>query len=264
MKKVFLAMGLLVGMAGAEVNLEVNGVRVVGDGYKAKADAGNAELRPFNWTKGTSLSLLLTTKDLSIVGLNEKESKLTVLADDQGTDFMKVKSRFSRNPYKFGWISVSQDGKALGTTVETEGTPAKGARQLVVKGELVVTTGSTFEKEQSGTVPVKEGTKVEVGGYKFKISEVNKPKFGDAKLSITLETNQDMDRLKGISFFDESGKELEADPSGSSSMGFGAKMTYTRTYQLKKKVDEIEVGVLKWTDLKDVKVPVDLSVGVGL
>jgi hypothetical protein len=41
-------------------------------------------------------------------------------------------------------------------------------------------------------------------------------------------------------------------------------MTYSRTYKLRKKVSELEIGIIRWADLKQVKVPLDLKIGVGL
>lgn len=266
MKKMVVAMALMAVWAQGEVKLEVNGLRVVGKGYSAESDedAMNAEIRAFNWSPGTSVSLLFTAGELSIVALNEKESKITSLTDDKGTDFSKAKSRFSNEPYKFGWSNVSKDGKALGTTIEANGVPAKGAKSLIIKGEVVVTTGSKTEKVQSGTVALKEGTTFEVGGFTFKIKRVEEPKFGDSKVSVTLETSKNMDALKEVIFLDESGEKIESEQRGSGSFGFGGKMTYSRSFGLKKKVSEVEIGLLKWTDLKQVKVPLDLTLGVGL
>jgi len=266
MKRLIATSCAIIGCAYGEVEIEFNGLRIVGKGYSSNSNnqSGNEEIRPFNWTSGTSLSLLVSTDDLSIVGLNQKESRLTKFTDDQGTDFLKVKNRFSGKAIKFGWVEVSQDAKALGTTIESDAIPAKGSQSLILQGDLVVTTGSKTEKVQSGTIALKEGAQIEVGGFSFKIKEIDQPRFGDAKMSLTLETQKNMDELKEIQFFDESGKEIESSKGGSGSWGFGGKMTYSRTYELRKKVSELEIGIIRWADLKEVKVPLDLKIGVGL
>ena len=177
---------------------------------------------------------------------------------------MKMKSRFSDAPYKFGWSEVSEDGVALGTTIESEGLPGKGAKNLTIKGELVVVTGSKFEETKSGKLKVEKGSSFEAGDFRFKLSEVGKPKWGEDPLAITLETSRDPADIQGIVFYGADGEVIESSSSGSGSMGMFGKMTYTVSYGLKKKPAEIVVGVSLWTDLEVVKVPLNLKVGAGL
>ena len=238
MNKIAIVTGLLTGVVCGEMKVEVSGIRVVGKGYSSKKDAMNGEIRAFNWSSGTSGAL--------------------------GTDFMKMKSRFSDAPYKFGWSEVSEDGVALGTTIESEGLPGKGAKNLTIKGELVVVTGSKFEETKSGKLKVEKGSSFEAGDFRFKLSEVGKPKWGKDPLAITLETSRDPADIQGIVFYGADGEVIESSSSGSGSMGMFGKMTYTVSYGLKKKPAEIVVGVSLWTDLEVVKVPLNLKVGAGL
>jgi len=264
MKKVAIAIGLWTGVVCGEMKVEVSGIRVVTEGYSSKKDAMMGEIRAFNWSSGTSVALLVKSEGAKIVSLDEKKSKLSVFADDQGTDFMKVKSQFTQDPYSFEWSEVSEDGVALGTTIESEGLPAKGAKSLVIKGELFVVTGSKFEEKKSGKLKVEKGSSFEAGDFKFKISEAGKPKWGEDPLAITLETSKDPSELQGIAFYGADGKEIESESSGSGSMGMFGKMTHTLSFSLKEKPAEIVVGVSLWTDLEVVKVPLDLKVGAGL
>lgn len=263
-KKVAITMGLLTGVACGEMKVEVNGVRVVGKGYSSKKDAMNGELRAFNWSAGTSVALLVKSDGAKIVSLNEKKSKITVFSDDQGTDFMKVKSRFSNNPYKFEWSKVSEDGVALGTTIASDGLPAKGAKSLIIKGELVVATGSKFEEKKSEKVKPEDGGVVEVGGFSFKISNAGDPEWGEMKFQVTLSTSTDLDAIQGFVFYDQDGKKLESEDSGSGTSSFGSKTTYSKTFQFKDKPAHLVMGLNLWTDLEVVTVPIDLNVGAGL
>ena len=47
-------------------------------------------------------------------------------------------------------------------------------------------------------------------------------------------------------------------------MGFFGKRTYTVTFNLKRKVDQIVLGLDRWTDLEKVQVPFDVKIGAGL
>ena len=177
---------------------------------------------------------------------------------------MKTKNRFSNKAYDFEWSSVSEDGVALGTTIATSGLPTKGAKSLIVKGELVVATGSKLEEKKSEKVKPEDGGVVEVGGFSFKISDAGDPDWGDMKFQVTLSTSTDLDAVQSFAFYDQDGKKVESKNTGSGSSSFGAKATYSRTFQLKTKPDQLVVGLNVWTDLEVVTVPIDLNVGVGL
>lgn len=264
MKKFAIAMGLLTGVVSGEMKVEVSGIRVVGKGYSSRKDAMSDEIKAFNWSSGTSVALLVKSDGAKIVSLNEKKSKITVFADDKGTDFMKVKSRFSNQPCKFEWSEVSEDGVALGTTIASPGLPAKGAKSLIIKGELIVATGSKFEEKKSGKVKPVDDAVIEVGGYSFNVVKTGDPKWGEMKFQLTLSTSDDLETIQGIVFYDQDGEKLEAQDSGSGTSSFGSKTTYSKTFQFKKKPAELVVGLNLWTDLKVITLPVDLNVGAGL
>ena len=264
MKKITIAMGLVTGVVFGEMSVESIGVRVVGKGYSSKEDAMSDEIRAFNWSAGTSVALLVKSDGAKIVSLDEAKSKITVFTDDQETDFMKVKSRFSNAPCKFEWSEVSEDGAALGTTISSQGLPAKGAKSLMIKGELVVATGSKFAEKKSAKVKPVDGGLIEVEGVSFKMSSVGDPKWGEMKFQITLNTSDDLKVIQGFVFYDQDGKELEFQDAGSGTSSFGRKTTYSRTFQFKKNPTELVVGLKFWTDLEVVTLPIDLKVGVGL
>ena len=115
MKRIFLILGLVGGLASAQIKVSVAGLQVVGEGYAsegAKVNQGGG-LRAFNWRSGTKVALLLKSGPNSIVSLDRAGSKVTVFGDDPGTDFTKVKSRFSQKAVNFDFPQTSEDGKAL-------------------------------------------------------------------------------------------------------------------------------------------------------
>ena len=254
------------GVSSAQVDVSVAGLQVVGKGYKPGGEANkNAqELRAFNWHTGTRVALLLTSKDKSIVNLDKDGSKVTVFGDDLGTDFTKAKGKFSRKGANFGFPNLSEDGKALIVEIESSGVPEKGAGNLALKGELLVSVASKSEMKKSKAVEVKKGAKVVVGEHTFKVEEVGKPDWGDDPMSVSFTSSVNHKDFKGFVFYDSDGKVVESDRTSSGSMGMFGKRTYSVTFNLKKKVDQIILGLDAWTDLEVIKVPVDFKVPAGL
>ncbi len=267
MRALFYILGLAAGIAPAQVEVSVAGIRVVGKGYRAEKEGQNlngGELRAFNNFVGTSVGLLITSKEKVIVGIDEDGSKITVFGDDQGTDFTKAKGRYGRKGAQFGFSDQSDDKMALMTEVESSGIPAKGSKEIILKGELMISMASKSKLTKSELVDAKKGAKVVVGSHSFEIEELGKPDWGKDPLSITLKSSVNHKDFKAFKFLDAEGKEIEAKRSGSSSVGIFGKRTYEVTFNLKRKVDKIVLGLDGWTDLEKTQIPFDLKIGSGL
>lgn len=248
----------------AEVKVEVAGLQVTAAGYLAEGADQHDRLRAFNWHAGTRVGLLVTSSDKTIVGLKEGQSKIETMTDDQGTDFFKAKGRFGRKSVELDQSSESDDGKALLIHVESAGIPKKGAKTLTMKGELVVSLASKSKLIKSDLGALEKGGKLVVGDHAFKLVRVAKPSFGDDPLEIRLESSVSHKDFKGFHFYDVEGNEIESDRRGSGSMGMLGKRTYSVSFSLKKKVDQIVLGLDTWTDLEVVKLPLDFKIGAGL
>ena len=267
MRALFCILGLAVGVASAQVEVSVAGIRVVAKGYRSEQEDQKFkgdEVRAFNSFAGTSVGLLITSKEKVIVGMDEDRSKITVFGDSQGTDFTEAKGRLGRGGVEFGFSHQSNDKMALMTEVESAGLPAKGAKEIILKGELMVSVASKSALMKSKLVDAKKGDKVVVGGHSFEIDELGKPDWGKDPLAITLKSSVNHKDFRAFKFFDAEGKEIESKRAGSTSMGFFGKRTYTVTFNLKRKVDQIVLGLDRWTDLEKVQVPFDVKIGAGL
>ncbi len=267
MRALFCILGLAVGVASAQVEVSVAGIRVVAKGYRSEQEDQKFkgdEVRAFNSFAGTSVGLLITSKEKVIVGMDEDRSKITVFGDSQGTDFTEAKGRLGRGGVEFGFSHQSNDKMALMTEVESAGLPAKGAKEIILKGELMVSVASKSALMKSKLVDAKKGDKVVVGGHSFEIDELGKPDWGKDPLAITLKSSVNHKDFRAFKFFDAEGKEIESKRAGSTSMGIFGKRTYTVTFNLKRKVDQIVLGLDRWTDLEKVQVPFDVKIGAGL
>lgn len=266
MKKALMILGMTVGFAAAQVDVSVAGIQVVGKGYRSESEKEKmqADLRAFNWHSGTRIALLVTSKDKAIVNVDKDGSKVTALADEEGTDFTKAKGRFGRGGAKFGFPNFSDDQKAMMVDVESAGIPAKGSKELNLKGELAIAVASKSEMKKSKVVELKKGAKVVVGDHTFEVEKTGKPDWGEDPLSISFKSSVSHKDFKEVVFHDAEGNVIESSRSSSGSMGMFGKRTYTVTFNLKKKVDKIILGLDEWSDLEVIKVPLDLKIGTGL
>ena len=250
----------LTSSAFAQISIDVAGLRIVTKGHKA----GDNEIRAFNWSKGTSVALLILSEGKSIVKLDEEASTFTAFSDDKGTDLLKTKSRFSNKAVQFSMAKIAEGGKALGVSVETEGLPAKGAMSLTLKGELAVSVASKSELKKSAELIVKEGESFELNGQEIKIKTAEKPKWGDDELDLTIVSKKSLKDYKSVIFYDAAGKKVKFKRKGSSWGGFNGNMSYSLTLGFEKKHQKLVMGAEIWTDLEAVKVPLDQKIGVGL
>jgi len=259
-----MVFGLIPGVAFGEVKVELAGLQVTAKGYLPEGENEFNSLRAFNRQLGTKVGLLITSSDKAIVKLDEEKSKVTVFSDDQETDLIKVKGRFGRKSGVFRMTSEAKDGKAIITHVESSGVPKKGAKNLTLKGDLVVSLASKARELRSELTVLKKGEKLVVGEDAFEVNGLGKPDYGDSPIQVELKSSVSYKDFKGLHFYDSKGNKIESDRSGSGSMGIFGKRTYTVSFNLKKKVDKIVFAVDEWSDLEVVKVPFDFTIGAGL
>lgn len=164
----------------------------------------------------------------------------------------------------FGFMSrISDNGHYVVVPVSATQVPPAGANSVKVTGKLILKTGADEKKEKvKFNVAVDESVKL--GSVTTKITSVEEYNFGEATTNITFETNQSLDVISNIKFFDDQGKELESSSAGSSSFGFGDKMTYTRGFQIAGSPKNLNAEVTYFGSTRTVTVPVDLEVNLSL
>lgn len=256
-----MAVGLLVsGVAfGAEAKVEVRGVRIVGEGYGGKR---NTELRPFNWSEGTQVVLLLQAPGGGLLDFDDDASKLETFADDKGTDLLKAEkdARFGRKPGFGHFNKVSKDGKASMVTLESTRLPAAGASELKLAGKLVFRSATTKKTYEQKGVALKAETAIDFEQVPMKVQKVGKPKWGNDPLAVTLETTADPMCIAELKFVGADGKEIKSRMRSRMHSG----NTFRHTYNLKKKADKVTIEIDYWTDMKKVEVPFSVAATLGL
>ncbi|MBN1417882.1 MAG: hypothetical protein JXP34_03850 [Planctomycetes bacterium] len=241
--------------------VEVRGLRITGPGLSEN------ELRPFNWTEGTTVALLVRTPGGAIIALDEDGSALETFSDDKGTDLLAAKRSggFSPDP-GYGRAEIAGDGKACLLEVSSTGLPAEGARTLRLKGALAVKVADGRKTFRQQKVAAKEGTAIQAGPIPLAIEKVGPPDWGgdDAKLAVTLSAKQDLAEIAGIRFLDAKGKEIPSSRSGTSSMSMGERKSVSWTYDLNEKATSFTIEITYWIDVREIRIPYALEVGVGL
>ena len=222
-------------------------------------------LVPFNsFSAGTSLALAFESPT-AIIKFDEDASKLDSFTDGKGTDLL-TKAKGSFQNVGFGpFPKISEDGRLVLIEIVGGGVPAAGSTAIKAEGTLSLQTASQKKVVKSQPFDLVKGAAVKVGDIDLKLSRVEKPSFGDAALELEFETgNKAVTMLAGVKFLDPAGKELQSSSAGSSSMGFGNKYTYGRSFTLEKPVaGKVVLQFEVWTDLAEKKVPFSVTAGVG-
>jgi len=265
---VALVSGLAWGQEAAQTpKVEVRGVRIVGDGY----GEGMEGIRPFNWSKGTTIVLLVSKPDGGIVEVSE--AKATTFVDDKGTNLAAPQTRGGFMMSGGGMSQISDDGKACMAEINADRVPAKGATLISAKGTILLKCGSKKETVEQKNVALKQGTAITAGPFNLKITKTGEPEMmfgwgGDDEnkdaWQVTLQAKQDLSNVAEINFLDAAGKEIEVSDGGTSSMSFGNSVTVDKSFILPKQMDPATIAITYWADLKEVKVPFDLKATVGL
>lgn len=212
---------------------------------------------------GIELQLAVKVPGKPILSVDADNSKLVRFVDDQGTDLAKgAPTGF------FSWVSLSNAFRDEPTDsclldIKTKTLPSGKAGRLEIEAEIALIAASGSQtKEQK--VQLKKGTKITCGPVPMTLGNVEKSSFGGSELNVQISSDQRMDAIKSLVFVDAKGKEIEVQPMGESSFGFGGKKTYTKSFGLPKKLGAVTIKITSYAKMEAVKVPVKLSVGMGL
>jgi hypothetical protein len=238
-------------------------VRVVG--LCVTADTGSdMMMRPFNEEPGTSLALLIESKDKTIVQLNDEESRLASIKDDKGKDL----SAGGRAPGMFTMQSfgsqVSEDGRAALYTVHGPQVPGGGASLVKAEGAVALTLGTQKATERQKAVALRAGSKITVGPVPMDIVEVGTDGQWGKAMSLQLRARQDMAAICAIKFYDGAGKEVESQVFSTMTMGGLGSVTVTKEIGLDTKLTAADVEVEYWKGLEKASVPFAVQAGIAL
>ena len=257
--------------ASPAVTVAVHGVRVI-----KPPPGGDDTLRAFHDDAGTKVALLVTEPDGGLVLFNGDDSRVKSFVDDLGKDLTKREPGTKveievPESWVFGpQATVSQNRKYCSLEVNMPGFPSKEATTLTLSGTLVFKIAKEKTDFTAENVALQAGTEVKAGDIRLTIKRAGKPRFGSKNaLEIEFDGKQSLDAIARIRFFDADGKKIEAEEAGRSSgksLNGGSASWFDATidYQLKNTADTAKIVITCWKDMKEVTVPFDLKVSLGL
>jgi hypothetical protein len=219
-------------------------------------DVFGVELAFFGSSARTSLALEYTREQGGLIGLDGQASTLARFGDDHGTDLKGQSSFFG--PFE-GNPRLSEDGQHVLFVIPSETQPHAAAARLRAQGELGLMVASKTATVDSEPFDLEVGESLEVGPLAFEITEAGPSAWGDGH-SITLSSRKDLVEVVGWALVLDDGTDLELTPSMSMS-GMGV---WQQTLDFDHEVEHARLRIERWTDLQHVKVPFEVSTGLGL
>lgn len=229
----------------------------------SKADAGQAEV--FGRRPGASVFVKIHDQAAYFLEVDKKRSELLRFADDRGTDLSKPRqgSRFGQQ-----WLGhltgISEGGHACVVQIASEKTPRLGAREIKLKANIAITCGSAARTGRQQAVALKPGSKLSAGPLTMTVGNVQPSDWGDVKMTVSFTSSQSLARIKELEFFAPDGKKIPHKLTGSGHGGFEGHMTYSRDYDLHRKVETASIRVTYFDKVETVVVPVDITTGIGI
>ncbi|MGD8230112.1 MAG: hypothetical protein PVI20_20215 [Desulfobacteraceae bacterium] len=247
------------GFGAPSFRIEPMGVRIVASEYGTDTDS----LRPFNWSKGSSLACLLLLPEGGIIQFDVSKSKIEKFQDNMGTNLLSEDT--SWRPVFGPLYEISTDRKAILFDLDSENVPKKGATSIRASGALAIKVATATKTVKHDNVALKAGTKFKVGDITFTVSKAGKPDWGDAALQVRLSTHQDPAAVLSIQFFGSDGTVIESRNTASSSMvGMDSDATYEEAYALSKHAEQVAIVATYWVDIKELIIPFSIEATLGL
>lgn len=248
------------GVLNAETahRVDVRGLRVVGSGYSGEGEV----IRPFNWDRGTTLACLLVLTEGGIIGFDEERCRVHEFVDSRGNDLMDKASMIRSGIGQTH--NISRDDRAVLFEITGDNLPAEDADYVKASGILNVKTASKQEKVQIYGLSLKKGAEFEAGGMRFLVSRVESPEWAEGKLNVTFQVNQHPSKIVSMQFKDDDGNPIFSSLVSSGRFTINNRATYDQTYGLAEEIDEVNIDIVYWSDVKTRKLPFSVKAALGL
>lgn len=241
--------------AAAKSTVQVRGLSVL-----AEVTEETEQLRPFNSFARTAIVLLANMPEGGMISFKADESSVETFADstganlapDNGNIFSEFRTQFSK------------DRKNAIIQMESDKSPAKGAKNIVIKGKLVFMQATETNTYMQANVALKEGVEFKLGPLEFKIVKAGKPDWGNDPLELGLESSQPAELLKGLRIKDADGKIVRYNEGGySRTYGPNNEPITTTNFRLTKNIETATLEADVWGDAKAVELPFEATITLG-
>jgi hypothetical protein len=228
--------------------ISVAGIRVVGNGV----GANGSELHAFNERPGTTVALTIQAPDGSgIVEVDDDASRVDAFTDNSGQNLLE-EGRFGPFP------KISEDNAAALVEIEVRGRPGAGASSLKVQGSVAMSLAGGTKATRIASVRLEPGKTMKVGNVTITIKSVT-PGDDSTDLGVGLPRSF-MNTIHAVRFYDSKGELIESRRTSSGYMNDAGEMNFD--LKSKEKVVSAEFDI--WQNIRQIKVPFSLTVGIGL
>lgn len=237
-------------LAGQEKPMvQVAGFQVVGPGF----GLNGSELRAFNESSGTTLSLLVRApENKKIVEVNDDKCSLLEFTDDKGNILLDGVDWGS-------FPKISEDGNFALIEVSSKNRPSLDATQLKAKGTIHLLVGASASTEKIDNLELKVSTKVKVQQDDIEVMKVD---GGDDGLTITLQMSRMFaENIKDIRFYTTDGNQLDIWSRGSFTFGNASQMEYAFETNETQQALNIEIDI--WKELETINHTFEIKSGLG-
>jgi len=217
---------------------------------------------------GTQLTLVATTIRGSIIGMHETASKLRTLSDDLGNDLRWWRHVKPPKRRRDEWLQPGdQPGERYRFQIAGLDVPADGASTIKLDAEVVFVRATRLKTVAAKDVKLTPGTKVGLGLTQMEIvgmSKARRDRYGEHAFGLKYTEKDDAlgIRIKDIRFYNGQGKHLTLDRGGWVLAGEHGDQRI-QYYQVEQKLEKITIELTYWEDARDVRVPLDIDIGVG-
>ncbi len=256
---------LTIGTARAEVDVKPLAV-VVGSPAIAEMDFS---FQPNGIQAGTRVHLLIEGFESPVVKLEDDNCKLDKAVDSTGKDLLEEKKQEQSGgfgSFSFGnstigpFPKISEDGKRMLIELIAPQAPAKGADSVQFEGSLAVLIAEGTKTVSAKDVAADPG-QVQLGEHSIEIMGISPSDWEEGKFKLEVKmTTKLLDLIASWKITDAGGAELSDGPNSTMTMMGTAQLELT----LEKKPTSLNIELELYDGMKQVEVPIDLQVGLGI
>lgn len=221
--------------------------------------------KPNSVNAGTSVHLLVTGFEHSIVKLDDDNSSLDIVTDSTGKDLLKKhppkENGFTFTQKPFGHFpKISEDGKQLIVELITPQTPSIGTTSITYQGKLAVTVAEGRKTISAKDIATEPG-QVQLGEHSIEITAFGPSDWQEGKSKLSLKmTKTLLDAIASWKITAPDGTVLCDHPNST--------MTMMNTAQLELTLDQaaetINIELELYDGMQLIEVPVNAKVSLGI
>lgn len=208
---------------------------------------------------GGKVTVFIKSNAKNIIAYDRKSTQQSIKTYERNKKGKKT--AMAANVVKAPFFArIAKDNRSALLEFEYTFLPRKATTLLVQTGlQLQLTVAGARVPVEQAKLSIKPGSMLKLGPISMKLVKMGKPSWGKAPLEIQFDTDEKLDQLAEIHFYDQQGNEIKSQRSRSMSMSMGGHKKVSVYYMLYKKPDVVRVKAKYWKGLQKIKVPVSIT-----